>query len=258
MRAWRGHTLYFCAMGTLSAVCFSVGGQLASTLATVASQSEETKQRPLSRVEKYLAIKAIERNRIRLVKKNIVTAMTAPELPPAVLAAALDRTETASIAEFPVEHAAFKIAQDKTEKPAGAHTVGVIMETPSAVQRSTAMTFTVLAYSAPVTAPLVAGIACSASGCTETVANTVTVAMASPLPDNWPKPSRLGQNKQASSSATRAATTTDRPKPARKLAATSTPPMTSSLQSTPASPSKPVRIADTPGDIIRQSLRGTI
>lgn len=255
---WGHLALYVCAMGTLGVSAVHSGYALSESIWHAAVENSVEPTRTPSRVEKFLAAKADAEQRAEPRPYRPVVALVRPDIHPAALAAAIDRTELASIHEYPEHHRIMAKAVKPYTRP-----------------------LDVASWRAP--AVQVAGIACLASGCRDSEraaastdqssrvetaaldADAAGIGFASSSEDidafetepevkSLAKPYRLGKGRASA-----------RTKPSRKVL---TPygdgPAIVKFFVDPATPgnSDPgyngLRVAETPGDIIRRTLRGTI
>lgn len=217
------YVLYVFAMGALGVSATHVASHLTHSIVVTASARNDSVKRAPSRVEKYFAMRAAAVRRIRPTSDIRVAALVRPEIHPAVLAAAMDRTEMASASEHPDYHPSASIPP----------------------------------------APQVAGVACSPDGChssanrPESAADTTEVQIATAegeLAKQFTKPSTLGKGLPGDLASTR------RQKSQRKFidASIGNPAIVKYFPGTTTPMYETVRVAETPGDIIRRSLRGMI
>ena len=105
-RGWGLFALYLCAMGAIGATAVQTAYAVSEGIWHAAVASAADKQRDLSRVEKFYAARAASWRKPRLPEPAPVLALERPDIHPAALAAAMDRTELASASEHPERHAA--------------------------------------------------------------------------------------------------------------------------------------------------------
>lgn len=101
---WRQCALYVVAMSTLSVAAMCAGYVVSESIWKAAVDNASDQPRALSRVEKYFAAKANAEMRAEPGPYRPVVALVRPDIHPAALAAALDRTELASALEYPEHH----------------------------------------------------------------------------------------------------------------------------------------------------------
>lgn len=246
---WRQCALYVAAMATLSVSAMLAGYVLSESIWKAAVASASDQPRAMSRVEKYFAAKANAALRAEPGPYRPVVALVRPDIHPAALAAALDRTELASALEYP-EH----------------HGVATVESAP------VAQNYDIASWRQP--AVHVAGITCSQSEChdsdqpsvvadqrepvevaaAEIDATDIVFATSSadsetfatePLVKPLPK-YRLGKGRANA-----------RQKPSRKVL-TQYADEQGIVKFFVGPGATSLRVAETPGDIIRRTLRGTI
>ena len=254
---WRQCALYVGAMSTLSLSAMAAGYGLSESIWKATVENSSDQPRALSRVEKYFAAKAKAAARKEPGPYRPVVALVRPDIHPAALAAALDRTELASAIEYPEHH-----------RPASVDTVVVAAPDTPLVQQ----VYDISSWRTP--AVQVAGMTCSAASCgnngqpsaaiepdvTEVAAADVAateIVFATSRADNeifeteplvkpQPKPSKLAKSRSGA-----------RQKPSRKVL-TQYADETAIVKFFVGPGATSVRVAETPGDIIRRTLRGTI
>lgn len=243
---WGHYCLYVSAMCTLGYGAAALGSRVTQSVVVAASERSDAEPRPLSRVERHFAIKMAAARKTRPVTDISVVALTQPEMHPGELAAAMDRTESATASEHPeymaaVENAALPAsaavsAADAAGEPSSPHVV-------------------VLNAS-----PQVAGIACSPNGCLDSAAiddsalETKIAAVEEGLADEtFAKPYRLGKGGDAELMPRRQKTSRKAPPTFDSEAA-----IVKFFSGSAVTTYAPLRVAETPGDIIRRTLNGTI
>ena len=251
---WRQCALYGVAMSALSLSAMGAGYALSESIWKASVENSADQQRTLSRVEKYFAAKANAAVRAEPGPYRPVVALQRPDIHPAALAAAMDRTELTSAIEYP-EHHPVAVADMKS-----------------------ATTVDIASWRAPAAA--VAGIACSATEChdsglsqaaaeeadadqqqtaevaaLEVDAAEIVIATSSadsetfatePLVKPLPKPYKLGKGRLSA-----------RQKPSRKVL-TQYADEQAIVKFFVGPGATSLRVADTPSDIISRTLRGTI
>lgn len=244
-----GHyALYVCAMGTVGVAAVQGSYVLSENVWHAAAQSFTEPPRAPSRVEKYLLARANESVRAEPGPYRPVVALVKPAIHPAVLAAAMDRTELASAHEFPEHHRSVAAASAVDTRP-----------------------LDMASWREP--AARVAGVACVATGCRENEERAATgdvpssidiaqvdtdaadIGFATSSEDGetlateqavkqLPRPYRLGKG-------------TLRQKPSRKSGTQfGNEPAVVKFFTGPGTTG--LRVAETPGDIISRTLSGTI
>lgn len=235
----RPYAVYFCAMGGLGLSAVYAAHTLSESIWQAAVANSADAPRVLSRVERYFITKTNIANRPLPGPYRPVVALVRPSIHPGVLAAAMDRTELASAHEYPEYHAVIA-----TVEPSAALDLASWRQ--PAVQ--------------------VAGISCLETGCrdsaqSETGTDRATAATAvgvdaTKVADN----SVIAEEAVATDNAAAQVVTkpgkgrTIRQKSSRKNQLVYEP--TLKFFVGPEYPG--LRVAETPGDIISRTLRGTI
>lgn len=235
----RPYAVYFCAMGGLGLGAVYAAHTLSESIWHAAVANSADAPRALSRVDKYFISKSNIANRPLPGPYRPVVALVKPSIHPGLLAAAMDRTELASAHEYPEYHA---------------------------VVAATAPAAALDLESWRQPAVQVAGISCLETGCRDSAQNATSTDLptsatavdvdATKLADN----SVIAEDAVATGDAAAQAVT--KPGKSRNLRQKSS--RKNQLVYEPTlkffvGPEYPgLRVAETPGDIISRTLRGTI
>ena len=256
---WRQCALYVVAMSTISVAAMCAGYVVSESIWKAAVDNASDQPRALSRVEKYFAAKANAEMRAEPGPYRPVVALVRPDIHPAALAAALDRTELASALEYPEHHP----VETVDAAPVNAEPVAQIYD--------------IASWRLP--AVQVAGITCTQSECHDSAQPSVVTDEHEPVEVAAAEINATEINATdivfATSSADGETFATEplvkpltkyrvgkgranaRQKPSRKvLTQYADEPGIVKFFVGPGATS--LRVAETPGDIIRRTLRGTI
>lgn len=245
-QGWGHYCLYFFAMCALGFSAAALGSHVTQSMVAAASARTDWAPRALSRVEKHLAIKMAAARKTRPITDVSVIALTKTDMPAAELAIAMDRTELATASE----NTEYVAAADNEALPASA-----AASTADAADNRSSPHVVVLNAS-----PQVAGIACSSNGCLDSTAiddsavEAKIAAVEQGLTDEtFAKPYRLGRGSDAE-------LMPRRQKTSRKgqPALGSETAIVKFFSGSAMTMYAPLRVAETPGDIIRRTLNGTI
>lgn len=242
---WGLCALYLCAMGTLGISAVHAAYALSESVWHAATANAVSKPRDLSRVEMFYATRVANSLKPRADAADPVVALVKPDIHPAALAAAIDRAEGAIAAE---------------------HTGQLPLPAQVADTQPNPSSFDIKSWRTRAIA--VAGLTCSATGCDD--AEAAALSRGDAPADRTSTAAEAEQMAYAISdeaAAEAAAITMQKPsKPGKSAARQKRKDMTQDgaepsvvKYSTYQPGGRGLRVAETPGDIIRASLlRGTI
>lgn len=233
----RPYAVYFCAMGGLGTSAVYAAHTLSDSIWHAAIANSADTPRALSRVEKYFIAKTNIANRSPPGPYRPVVALVKPSIHPGMLAAAMDRTELASAQEHPEHHAVVA-----TSEP-GIGSIDLASWRQPAVQ--------------------VAGLACLKTGCRDSAeipsrGNQPTSATVVDIEaEKIAEDSAIAEGEVAiGDAAAQAIAKPDRLGKGRTVRQKSSRKVITQFFGLPEYPG--LRVAETPGDIISRTLRGTI
>lgn len=96
-RSWSGYLLYVLAVGAVATVSAAASARMTKTITAVAAQNGDNTPRLLSRVERHLLERTREAVRLPSPPPAEVVAMVRPAMHPADMASAMDRIESADV-----------------------------------------------------------------------------------------------------------------------------------------------------------------